>query len=179
MYVYDDIAFRVIEKYDLEVLRSLHNDQSTFMNLLNIDLIDEADQIEWWNKIHNNKNDRRYVLCYAATPSVVFGRLRMQNINHNHRNCEVGLDIAREYRHKGLGRKSYAMLLKYLFDELNMNMVYLRVAEFNPDAQGLYKLCGFKETGRFPKFFFRHGKYWDYILMSITLDEYLCLEREA
>ena len=36
---YENIAFRVIEKEDLEILRKLHNDESTFLNLLNIDSI--------------------------------------------------------------------------------------------------------------------------------------------
>ena len=41
MFTYEDIAFRVIEKDDLEILRKLHNDQSTWENLLNIDFVDE------------------------------------------------------------------------------------------------------------------------------------------
>ena len=58
------------------------------------------------------------------------------------------------------------------FDEFNMNMVYLRVADFNPGARKLYEKVGFKETGKFPKFFFRKGQFWDYILMSLLRKDY-------
>lgn len=55
---------------------------------------------------------------------------------------------------------------------LNMNMVYLKVADFNQKTTKLYLKVGFKETGRLPKFYYRHGKYWDYIMMAITKKEY-------
>lgn len=168
MYIYEDIAFRVIEKEDLEILRKLHNDPSTWINLLNIDFIDEEGQIDWWEKLHNKKDDKRYVICLAEQTEKVIGRLRIQNINYLHHNCEIGLDILPEYRGKGYGYKSYKMVLEFLFKHLNMNMVYLKVADFNPDAKKLYEKVGFTETGRLPQFYYRHGKYWDYVIMSIT-----------
>ena len=171
MFIYKDIAFRVIENKDLETLRKLHNDQSTWENLLNINFIDEEDQIEWWKNLHKKQNDKRYVICIADKPNEVIGRLRIQNINWLHNNCEVGLDILPEYRGKGYGMKSYEMLLKFLFNHYNMNLVYLKVADFNPNAKKLYEKVGFKETGRLPQFYYRHGKFWDYIIMSCVKDD--------
>ncbi len=172
MYSYDDIAFRPIEKQDLEILRQLHNDQSTFLNLLNIDLIDENAQLEWWSGLHNKSGDKRYAIVKADDPGRVIGRLRIQNINLMHRNCEVGLDIVMEFRGKGYGYKSYRMLLEFLFEHYNMNMVYLKAADFNAGGKHLYEKVGFRETGRLPQFYFRHGRYWDYVIMSITREEY-------
>ena len=167
MYKFEDIAFRVMEKSDLEVLRRLHNDQSVWENLYNIDFIDEHDQEKFWQTLHQRKNDKRYVICNAENPDQIIGRLRIQNINFQHNNCEVGLDILKDYRGKGYGIKAYKMLLEFLFNHYNMNMVYLKVADFNPNAKKLYEKVGFKETGRLPVYFYRHGKYWDYIIMSI------------
>jgi len=53
-----------------------------------------------------------------------------------------------------------------------MNMVYLKVADFNPDAKKLYEKVGFEETVKLPQFYYRHGKYWDYVIMSQTKNEY-------
>ena len=64
-------------------------------------------------------------------------------------------------------------ILEFLFNHLNMNMIYLKVADFNPNAKNLYKKVGFEETGKFEQFFYRHGKYWDYIVMSITKQRYI------
>ena len=177
MYIYKDIAFRVIEKEDLEILRALHNDPSTYLNLLNIDLIDEPGQLDWWHNLHKIKNDKRYVICFAVKKEEVIGRIRIQNINYLHNNCEVGLDIIPAYRGKGYGVKSYEMLLDFLFNHMNMNMIYLKVGDFNPDAKVLYKKVGFKESGRLPQYFYRHGKYWDYIIMSLTRREYKTISK--
>ena len=173
MYIYKDIAFRPIEKDDLEVLRQLHNDQTTFLNLLNIDLADENAQLEWWENLYKKQDDKRFAIVKANNPKEVIGRLRIQNINFLHNNCEIGLDILPKYRGQGYGYKSYMMVLEFLFLHYNMNMVYLKVADFNPDAKKLYLKVGFKETGRLPQFYYRYGKYWDYIIMSMTKKEYL------
>ena len=173
MFVYKDIAFRVIEESDLEILRKLHNEQSTWENLLNIDFIDEKSQQTWWENLHKKANDKRYVICFSDDPEKIIGRIRIQNINHQHNNCEVGLDILPEYRGKRFGYKSYMMLLEFLFKHYNMNMVYLKVADFNPKALNLYRKIGFVETGRLIDFFYRNGQYWDYIIMCITKNMYV------
>lgn len=172
MYRYEDLAFRIIEQKDLEILRNLHNDDSTFLNLLNIELVDEEGQIEWWKNLHLKKDEKRYVICLSGEPDTLIGRLRIQHINHNHNNCEIGLDIFPQYRNQGYGTRSYKMILEFLFLHFNMNMVYLKVGDFNPAAIKLYTKIGFRETGRLPEYFYRHGKYHDYIIMSIVKKEY-------
>ena len=115
MYVHDDIAFRIIEEEDLGVLKDLHNDPNTFLQLATIDFVDDNNQKAWWQSLHRKATDKRYVICYANEPKTILGRLRIQNIDQQNKNCEVGLDILSKYRGKGLGFKSYQMLLDYLF----------------------------------------------------------------
>ena len=168
MFIYKDIAFRVIEETDLEQLKVLHNDQEVFLNLATIDFVDDNNQMAWWQSLYKKNNDKRYVICLSENPDTIIGRLRIQNIDQQNKNCEVGLDIVTEYRGKGYGIASYQMLLSFLFNHFNMNMVYLKVADFNPNAKKLYEKVGFQKTGFFKDYFYRHGKYWDYIIMCIT-----------
>ena len=85
----------------------------------------------------------------------------------------IGLDIVPTLRRRGYGRASYRMLLEYLFLHFNMHMVYLRVGEFNGQAKALYERLGFVEGGAFKEYLYRHGRYWDYILMCMTKEQYL------
>jgi RimJ/RimL family protein N-acetyltransferase len=172
MYIYKSVAFRPIEKSDLEILRKLHNDPSTFLNLATIDQVDENDQFTWWENLHRIKNDERYTICFSGDPDKVIGRLRVQNIDLQNKNCETGLDILPEYRGKGYGLLSYQMILEYLFLQKNFNLVYVRLADFNPKARALYEKVGFRQTGFYRNYIFRHGKYWDYIIMCITKSDY-------
>ncbi len=172
MYNYEGLSFRVTEREDLPELKRIHNEQDVWENLFNIDFVDDNSQEAWWSGLYKKKDDLRYVICPEDNPQEIIGRLRIQNINAQNNNCEVGIDISKSHRGKGYGKKSYHMLLKFLFEEFNMNMVYLRVADFNVRAKDLYLKVGFQETGRFPQFFYRKGQYWDYILMSITKEQY-------
>ncbi|MCB0651099.1 MAG: GNAT family N-acetyltransferase [Saprospiraceae bacterium] len=172
MFKYKELAFRAIERKDLESLRLLHNDPDTFLNLASIDFIDEPGQEAWWQNLHHQKNDKRYVIVKADDHSFILGRLRIQHLDFQNNNCEVGLDIMPGMRRMGYGQKAYEMLLYFLFNHYNMNLVYLRVADFNTGSYDLYRKLGFEETGRFPQYFFRHGKYWDYVLMSLTASAY-------
>jgi RimJ/RimL family protein N-acetyltransferase len=172
MYKYEDIAFRATEKSDLEILKQLHNDFSTFSNLATIDLANNLDQEKWWDSLSNNRNDKRYVIVKADQPEFVIGRLRIQNIDRQNQNCEVGMDIMPELRRQGYGRKSYKMLLEFLFLHYNMHMVYLRVVDFNQRGKELYRKIGFNETGHFKEFFYRNGKYWDYFIFCLSKEDY-------
>ncbi len=172
MYRYKDLAFRAIEREDLEPLRLLHNEMDTFANLASIDLVDEPGQEEWWRNLHKNKKDKRYVIVSAHDRSEIIGRLRIQNIDELNRNCEIGLDIVPQMRGKGYGQMACEMALHFLFNHYHMNLVYLRYVDYNTATFKLNSNLGFKETGRFPQYFFRYGKYWDYVLMSMTADEY-------
>jgi len=173
MYRYEKIGFRPVEKTDLEILRKLHNDPTTLLNLATTEIIDEPGQLEWWENLHKIKNDKRFTICLSDNPEKVIGRLRVQNIDRQNNNCEVGLDILREYRRQGYGFLSYKMVLEYLFLHYNMNMIYVKVADFNPEAKSLYEKIGFKETGYFKDFIYRNGKYNNYIILCITRSEYL------
>lgn len=172
MYRYKDIAFRPLEFADLEPLRLLHNDHDTLLQLGSVELFSAPEQEDWFERVSRNPSVRRYALVMADTNELI-GLLRLQNIDIHNRNLEVGLDIMPQWRGKGYGRKSYAMVLEYLFLHFNMNLVWLRVGDFNPGAMSLYHKIGFLETGRFPGFLYRHGRHYDYVLMSMLRDDYL------
>ena len=102
----------------------------------------------------------------------ILGVIRIYNIDPVNSNCEIGVDIVKFYRNKGYGTKSYNMVLKYLFEHLNINMAYLKVIENNEAAIPLYEKIGFIKTGYFKDYMYRYGKYWNYNIMCITKNEF-------
>lgn len=171
MYISGKIGFRPIEERDLETLRLLHNEMSTLLQLGNVDMASTDEQIAWWKSLRSGPRTTRYSLVEVATDKVV-GILRMQNMEQANKNCEIGLDILAERRGEGLGQASYETALEYLFLHANMHMVYVKVGHFNDRARTLYKKLGFEETGYFKEYLYRHGKYWDYLIMCMTIDAY-------
>jgi len=178
VYIHQNVGFRPIEADDLEPLRALHNDMTTLLQLGTVDLVSSDEQVEWWKGLSKNRTEKRYSVVELGSGKVI-GMVRIQNIDSVNAHCEVGLDIVPTHRGKGYGTSSYRMVLEYLFLHYNMHMVYLRVAEFNERAIRLYEQLGFVETGRFTEYLFRNGKFWDYILMTMTRDRYMQLHAGA
>lgn len=176
MYIYERIGFRPIEERDLEDLRALYNDMMTFLHLGRAEMVSAEEQVQWWKRVASRAGEKHYSIVDASTDRVI-GKLRVQNIDQVNKHCEIGLDIVPSLRGQGLGHMAYKMILQYLFLHANMHMVYLRVGDFNDKAKKLYEKLGFAETGRYTEYLYRHGRYWDYLIMSIVIEEYMKAQR--
>lgn len=74
-------------------------------------------------------------------------------------------------RGKGLGKESMQLIMKYCFDELKFERLYLDHYTGNP-AGFLYQKLGFQYEGVLRKNCRKNGKLYDVHLMSILRDEY-------
>ena len=171
MYLYEDIGFRPVDESDLEKLRIFHNKNETTLFLGRAELFSSLDQLQWWKMMSVSQSNRTYCIIKDTYENII-GVLRTNNIDHINKNCEIGIDLFPEYRNKGYGYKSYQMILEYLFNHVGMHTAYLRYVAFNEKAGRLYDKLGFIKTGLFPEYIFRRGKFWDYILMCMTVERY-------
>jgi RimJ/RimL family protein N-acetyltransferase len=171
MYIYKNIGFRPIEENELELIRKNHNEFSTLLNLGDPSLISSLQQKDWWEKISKSRTNTVFSIVLIETGEII-GVWRLQYLDSINKNCEVGLDIFSEFRKKGFAKMGYEMLLEYLFDQYNLNCVYLRVAEFNTTAIELYKKVGFRQSGTLPKTIFRNGRYWDNLIFYFLADDF-------
>ena len=177
MFVHGDVGFRPIEFEDLELLRKLHNDMSTLLQLGSVELVSSDQQVDWWKSLAKSKSVQRHSIIQIETGDLI-GILRIQNIDLLNKNCEIGLDIVPALRGRGYGRKSYFMILEYLFMHFNMHMVYLRVGEFNDHAKNVYEKIGFYKTGEYKQYLYRHGRYWDYAIYTMIKEDYLAIREK-
>ena len=89
------------------------------------------------------------------------------------RTCVVGIMIGdKEYWGKGYGSDALKVLIKFIFEEVNMNKIKLNVFSFNNRAIACYKKVGFKEEGILRKEIYRNGKYHDEIIMAIFNEDF-------
>lgn len=170
MFCHGNIAFRVVEESDLESIRALRNDPSTWMYLTDPHLISRDTQKQWLAALAERR-DRMYFTVFDSTHPFV-GVIRMDEYDQLHRSIRVGADVVPELRGRGYGRQIFAAVKKYCFDTLNLHRVWLAVLESNEHAFRLYEKQGFRTEGRYRQAIFRDGKYLDYILMSLLEEEY-------
>lgn len=178
MHYYDDIAFRPVEKKDLESIRRLRNDQTTWIYLTDATLVTPAMQEQWFEKISQAsdaayftvvKIKREFPILYEDD---FLGIIRMDEYDANNRSARIGCDIIPEMRGKGYGTKAFRACMKYFFHHIGLHRLWLCVLDNNMVAQKLYSNVGFKEEGRLRDAVWRDGKYHDYIVMGILDHEY-------
>lgn len=72
----------------------------------------------------------------GAGPGLPIGRIGYVEIDRRHRHAEIALLIGeRDYWGRGYGTDAIIAYLGYLFHEVNLHKVYLRVEEYNARAQ--------------------------------------------
>lgn len=90
----------------------------------------------------------------------------------------VGIFIGdKTYWNQGYGTDAMKVLLRFIFEQMNINKVKLNVFSFNERACKMYEKCGFMEEGRLRQELYRDGKYHDCILMGILREEFFQLQK--
>lgn len=178
MYWYEDIGFRPVEKRDIEDMRRLRNEPSTWLYLSDVTQISPEMQERWFEGL-SKANDKAYFCIFkeeknfpVSYESDFLGIIRMDQIDQINRSIRVGCDIVPKERGKGYGTKTFKAILEFCFDHMGMHRLWLLTLENNKVAIKLYKNVGFQEEGRARESIWRNGKWYDCIVMSILEDEY-------
>ena len=101
------------------------------------------------------------------------GNTNLFNVAPENRSAELGIMIGDKARwSKGHGSDALKTLLRFGFEEMNLNRVELFVYSFNERAQAAYRKCGFVEEGRRRQALYRKGAYHDFIVMAVLRDEW-------
>jgi len=96
------------------------------------------------------------------------GFIELDGVHWSHGDSYVGIGIGeRECWSKGYGTDAMKVVLRYAFEELNLNRVSLNVFEYNQRAIHSYEKVGFVVEGCERQFLRREGKRWDMIYMGI------------
>jgi len=172
MFRYESIAMRPVEAGDLEAMRRLRNDPSTWQYLSDATLISTEMQLRWFDNNSRSLDDRYYAIILPDESNRFIGIVRTDEIDYKNRSIRVGLDIVPEERGKGYGTLGFQMIFRYFFNYHSFRRLWLCVLEDNEIAKKLYKSAGFIEEGRLRQAIWRDGRWKDYIIMSILEDEY-------
>jgi diamine N-acetyltransferase len=94
-------------------------------------------------------------------------------IDGRNSSAEVGLFIGvPDLWDRGLGYDVVRTLLRFGFEQMNMNRIYLRVFADNARAVHLYEKLGFQHEGRWRAAEYRYGRYHDLLWMSMLRGEW-------
>jgi RimJ/RimL family protein N-acetyltransferase len=84
----------------------------------------------------------------------------------------IGIMLARKFWGGGFGYDAQELLLKFLFEELGLQVVRLFTHSGNPRAVGLAEKSGFKVSMRQREAIFKNGQVYDNLMMDLLREEY-------
>ncbi len=164
------VVIRILEEPDLENVRKLRNDPTVNEFLTTNIPINEEAQKQWFRQLSLDGSRAYYVIDDLQKNFV--GMVRTDQWDKINRSIRVGIDIVSSQRRKGFASEAYRVFLRYLFESLDMNRVWLEVLDYNSIALHLYQKLGFVKEGIMRQAVFRRGKYNDYVIMSLLKTEY-------
>jgi RimJ/RimL family protein N-acetyltransferase len=110
----------------------------------------------------------------------LIGLIGLYTIFWLHREAFMGINIGeRAYWGKGYGTDALRVLLRYGFEELNLQRISLSVLEGNERAMRSYEKCGFRLEGRERHAWAYDGRRWDEIFMGLLREEWLVMSNKA
>jgi RimJ/RimL family protein N-acetyltransferase len=104
---------------------------------------------------------------------VHIGSTGLHGASPENRAAELGIMIGEKaYWSKGYGTDALATLVRFAFEEMNLNRIELHVFDFNQRAQASYRRCGFVEEGRMRDAHYAEGAYSDVVVMALLRDDW-------
>ena len=168
------IYFRAFEYSDLEFVNQLRNDDGLFKLTCGNKYYTSTERDKEWisDKITNNYNQLYLMLCKTDDARPI-GYISAANIDYVNRKAEwSGIVIAKEFAGNGYGVEASQLLLKHLFCELGMNMVYCFVREDHTASLKMIEKTGYRKEGTIRDFVYKSGKFHSVCIQSILRSEY-------
>jgi RimJ/RimL family protein N-acetyltransferase len=101
------------------------------------------------------------------------GGINFNAIYVESRKARLGITIGeKELWSKGYGADAIRALLRFAFDEMNLNRVDLTVDAAHAGAIACYRKCGFVEEARMRQYHYTRGGYHDWLVMGILREEF-------
>ncbi len=166
----EGIILRSIEREDLPDYVQWLNDPVVleyFGDMVPLSLEKEE---KWYNDVLQDPSFRAFAIEFEDQH---IGSAGLANIDGRNATAEIGLFIGvPEMWDRGLGFDVLTTLVRFGFEQMNLNRIYLRVFAGNERAVHLYTKAGFRHEGCWRQAEFRHGHYHDLLWMSVLREEW-------
>lgn len=130
------------------------------------------DEKKWYDNMSATKDNYSFAIETLDDKKYI-GGCGINEIDWKNSVVTVGIFIGdKEYWGKGYGTDAMMVLVKFIFEQMNLHKIKLHVYSFNVRAIKSYEKCGFVREGLLRQEMYRDGKYSDEVVMGLLSDEY-------
>lgn len=168
------ICLRALTKADIDKTLIWHNQQDIRDLYIGhpFPINREMEEL-WYSKILTTNYPTTVFGIEVMESSELIGLTFLKDINNIHRNAEFAIYIGDiKYRGKGLSKEATLQTLKFGFENIGLNRIFLKVLSRNEVAINLYKSIGFYTEGIIRETIFKNGIFEDELFMSILKREF-------
>ncbi|AGK98072.1 acetyltransferase, ribosomal protein N-acetylase [Clostridium pasteurianum BC1] len=169
MYCGEKVCLRAYKEEDIKLAMKFVNDRELKKFLVtNIPFPMSLWEEETWVKAQKGSESGEYNFAIEDIKTNKYiGGCGIQKVNWLTRVAVVGIMIGdKDYWSKGYGTDAMKVLMKFIFEDMNINKIRLNTFSFNERAKKCYEKCGFEVEGILKNEIFKEGKYYDEIIMS-------------
>ena len=173
------VRLRALAEEDTEDCWRWFNDREMVQHLESrypISRLTERETIERMMK--PQANDKVFAI-EALDGGLYLGNVGLHRISWEDRRATLGIFIGeKKYWGKGYGTDATRAIMRFGFDQMNLNRIELQVFDDNERGIRCYEKVGFVREAVQRQYRYREGRYIDAIIMSILRDEYLARRDE-
>ncbi len=127
---------------------------------------------EWFEELRKSDKDVVFMIIDKKNNKEI-GFCGFHEMRWLHRSSEFRIFICdKNYWDRGYGQEVAKLMLRYGFELLNFNRVWLGVNASHKRAVASYAKCGFAKEGLLREEIYRNSRYHDVVRMSILRKEY-------
>jgi len=135
-----------LERRHISQLRKTRLEFDTWHYLTDPHPINDLQQEKWFERMSNDPTKMYFAIevrdvvndTMAVLIDSFIGILRSDEYDRTNRSIRIGVDIDKSERNKGYGTEAMKAFMDYLFNHLNIHMIWLLVAESNLPADRHY-----------------------------------------
>ncbi len=168
------VRLRAYRKEDMPQAQAYMNDMEVRRNLApGIPYPFTLENEEKWYSTLSGTNETYSFAIETLEDEKYIGGCGVNHIDWKNSAVTVGIFIGdKNYWSRGYGTDAMNLLVKFIFEQMNVNKVKLQVYSFNDRARKCYEKCGFVKEGILRQEIFRDGRYHDIYAMGILREEY-------
>lgn len=167
-----NVTIRRFERTDIpKKVEWINNPENNQFLHYDIPICEEKTE-RWFDSHVGDKIRYDAVIEVDGTPVGTIGLLSIDQIN---RKAEYYIAMGETaYKGKGIAKRATNLLLRYGFEVLNLNRIYLFTEVNNVAAQRLFEKVGFVKEGMLRQDILSHGEFADRYAYGLLREDFLC-----
>ena len=170
----DRLVLREITPEDAENIFTYLSDKEVmkYYGLAPFQSVDEAlDEIAWYQSIRENNTGIRWGITLKGKGEVI-GSCGFLNIVSQHFRSDIGFELSKDYWGQGIAQESIEAVIKYGFEQLNLQRIQALIEPPNEASQKLVERQGFIKEGLLRNYEFTSGKFDDLYMYSLLKEDF-------